>query len=49
MFIVFLPFSEPLACNRTMCLFLNDESCMVRPPFIGMNPVPCAKILSIHA
>ena len=38
-FIVLLSFSESLACNRTKCLFLNDEPCMVRPTLIDMNPV----------
>ena len=36
MFIVLLSFSESLA---TKCLFLNDESCMVRPTLIDLNPV----------
>ena len=36
MFIVLLSFSESLA---TKCLFLNDESCMVRPTPIDLNPV----------
>ena len=35
-FIVLLSFSEPLA---TKCLFLNDESCMVNPELIAMNPL----------
>ena len=35
-FIVLLSFSESLA---TKCLFLNDESCMVRPTLIDLNPV----------
>ena len=38
-FIVLLSFSESLARNRTKCLFLNDEPCMVRPTLIDMNPV----------
>ena len=25
--------------DQTKCLFLNDESCMVRPSLIDMNPV----------
>ena len=36
LFIVLLRFSESLA---TKCLFLNDETCMVRPTLIDMNPV----------
>ena len=38
LFIVFLSFSESLA---TKCLFLNDETCMVRDrhTLIDMNPV----------
>ena len=36
MFIVLLSYSESLA---TKCLFLNDESCMVRPTLIDLNPV----------
>ena len=35
-FIVLLSFSEYLA---TKCLLLNDESCMVRPTPIDMNPL----------
>ena len=35
-FIVLLSFSVSLA---TKCMFLNDESCMVRPTLIDMNPV----------
>ena len=38
-FILSLSSSESLACNRTKCLFLNDELCMVRPTPINMNPV----------
>ena len=38
-FIALLSFGIFLACNRTKCLFLNDESCMVRPSLIDMNPV----------
>ena len=37
-FIVLLSFSETLASDRTKCLFLNDEPCMVRPALIDMNP-----------
>ena len=36
MFIVLLSYSESLA---TKCLFLNNESCMVRPTLIDLNPV----------
>ena len=39
MFIVLLSFSSSLASNQTNCLFLNDEPYMVRPNFIGLNPV----------
>ena len=39
LFIVLLSFSKSLACERTKCLFLNDEPCMVRPTIINMNPV----------
>ena len=35
LFILLLSFSESLA---TKCLFLNDESCMVRFTLIDMNP-----------
>ena len=35
-FIVLLSFSESLA---TKFLLLNDESCMVRPTIIDLNPV----------
>ena len=37
LFTVLLRFSESLARNRTKCLFLNDELCMVRPTLIDMN------------
>ena len=36
--IAFLSFSESLAYDGTKCLFLNDETCMVRPIIINMNP-----------
>ena len=36
--IVLLSFSESLARDRTKCLFLNDESFMVRSAIIDMNP-----------
>ena len=36
LFIVLLSFSSSLAKK---CLFLNEESCMVRPTLIGLNPV----------
>ena len=39
LFILLLSFSESLVRNRTKCLFLNDEPCMVRPTLIDMNPV----------
>ena len=38
-FIVLLSFSESLACDRTRCLFLNDELCVVKPTLIELNPV----------
>ena len=38
-FIVLLSLSESSARNRTKCLFLNDEQCVVRPTLIYMNPV----------
>ena len=42
--IVLLSCSESLArvakdSDRTKCLFLNDEPCMVRPTLTDMNPV----------
>ena len=39
LFIVLLSFRKSLACDRTKCLFLNDEPCMVRPTILDMNPV----------
>ena len=43
MFIVLLTFSESLGRERTKCLSLNDEPCMVRPTLINLrltlNPV----------
>ena len=39
LFILLLGFSGPLACNRTKCLFLNDEVCMIKPTLINLNPV----------
>ena len=39
MFIVLLSFSESLARDRTKCLSLNDEPCMVRSTLIDLNPV----------
>ena len=38
-FIVLLSFSSSLARNRTKCLFLDDELCMVRPTLIDLNTV----------
>ena len=38
LFIVLLSFSISLARDRTKCLLLNDEPCMVRPTLINMNP-----------
>ena len=37
-FIVLLRLSKSLARNRTKCLFLNGEPCMVRSTLIDMNP-----------
>ena len=37
--IVLLSFSESLVRNRTKCMFLNNEPCMVRPILIYMNLV----------
>ena len=44
LFIAWLSISESLArvakvSDQTKCLVLNDESCMVRPTLIDMNPV----------
>ena len=39
LFIILLSFSSFLAHDRTKCLFLNDESFMMRPTIIDMNPV----------
>ena len=39
MLIVLLSFSSSLARNQTKCMFLNDETCMVRPTLIDLNPV----------
>ena len=50
-FILSLSSSESLACNRTKCLFLNDELCMVRPTPINMNPVElkyCPLMISLN-
>ena len=35
-FIVLVSFSESLA---TKCVSLNDETCMVRPTLIDLNPI----------
>ena len=37
-FPVLLSFSNSLACDRTKCVSLNDEPCMIRPTFIDLNP-----------
>ena len=37
--IVLLNFCESLVRDRTKCLFLIDEKCMVRPTLIDLNPV----------
>ena len=39
LFIALLSFSSSLACDRTKCLFLSDEPCMVRNTLIDLNPV----------
>ena len=44
LFIVLLSFSSSLArvakiADRTKCLFLSDELCIVRPTLIDLNPV----------
>ena len=39
MFIVLLSFSESLARERTKCLSLNDEPCIIRSTLIDLNPV----------
>ena len=38
-FIVLLSFTRSLACDKTKCLFLNDEPYMVRPTLIDLNRV----------
>ena len=38
-FVVLLNFSKYLTRNRTKCLSLKDEPCMVRPTLIYLNPV----------
>ena len=38
LFIKLLSFSESLARDRTKCLFLIDEPCMIRPALIDLNP-----------
>ena len=35
-FIVLWSLIESLACNQSKFLFLNDESCMVRPTYLFM-------------
>ena len=37
--LLLLIFSSSLTRERTKWLFLTDESCMVRPTFIDLNPV----------
>ena len=36
--ILLMSFSKSLARDRTKCLSLNDEPCMVRPNLINFNP-----------
>ena len=38
LFIVLLSFNSSLARDRTKCLSLNGEPCMVRPSLIDLNP-----------
>ena len=38
LFILLLSFSISLARDRKKCLFLINESCMVRPTLFNMNP-----------
>ena len=38
-FIALLSFSISLARDRTKCLFLNDEPCMVRPTLVDLNHI----------
>ena len=38
-FIILLTFGESLGSDRTKCLSLNDELCMVRPSLIDLIPV----------
>ena len=38
-FVVLLSFSESLARDQTKCLFLIDETCMVRPSLNDLNPI----------
>ena len=46
-FMILLSFSSSLARDRTKCLSLNDEPCIVRSIRIDLNPVELKK-LSIH-
>ena len=44
LFIVLLSFSSSFTCiakvsDRTKCLSLNDEPCMVRPNLLDLNPI----------
>ena len=38
-FIVLLSFRSSLARDRTKCVSLNDEPCMIRPTYNDLNPV----------
>ena len=38
-FIVVLSFSSSLSRDQKICLFLNNEPCMVRPTLIDLNRV----------
>ena len=46
-FIVVLSFSSSLARDQKICLFLNNEPCMVRPTLIDLNRVELNYYLSL--
>ena len=37
--VLLLSFSSSIALDQTKCLFLNDETCMIRPTLIDLNSV----------
>ena len=39
LFTVLLSFSSSVARDRTKCISLNDEPCIIRPTLIGLNVV----------